>query len=164
LTNTTKQLAGYSSIPKRAIKHDLLHLIQEVRLLTRTNIFLILASILFLIDFDGVQQKGEYNWLNLILLQPFCALFIETWYQLYKARQLVNTSPFMANLELMYLEIEADPASKKEFRDHLDAEMSTETYMFLDAVEFFQYSYRANNSLETAKLAQDIFSTYIHFG
>lgn len=151
---------------RRVKKGDSLKIAQTVGILARLNIIQVIAFVLYLVDPGDVMLHGEFNWLNLVLVYAFLLIYIQTWHQIWLAKRTKNEAlKTMCDLEACYEETMSDPVLRRDLQKHLDSELSSEVYLFMDAVHAFKQRY-ALPVMAPSRLgkAREIFDMFVKRG
>lgn len=124
------QLAGPCTVPARLV--DRLGVLHEFRWSFYSCVFTAIGLVVYLANPAGV----EFNWLNFTLLQTAFNLVLATLYPVYLARKTLRGLQHF-NAEECFAQVQQDRNLKFLLRKHLDEELSSEVYWFLDAVDAF---------------------------
>lgn len=155
------------TLPAQALRRDPLRILREVRDCFATYVIVGIAYIICLADPGGVTATGQFNWLILSLITSFALVYITTWHQILVAKRLRKILfTVNQNRDECYAETMADPTLKKELRQHLDSELSSEIYLFLEYAELYRTKRAGgkHSPESVAKCGQEMFDLFIKRG
>lgn len=125
----------------RVSSRDALLITRETQVCWRVGFLAALGMLLVLIDPAGVfNPQGIFNWLEIMLLTPMTILHVQTYHQVFKARSMMHKLLQKADIdrEERFRDIMKNKELKHAFRSHLDNELSSEIYLFMDACDSFR--------------------------
>jgi hypothetical protein len=154
---------GEASGSSRVSQVDALRIFREVKLSWRTGYLIVLSFILYLADPGGAYASHVFNWRILFLVGAMALYYIKTTHQVlmahYLRRQLL-TNNFIAREDRFEDVFVRSKDLRQAFRNHLDGELSSEIYQFLDDVDELRANWEREKEGRQGR-ARRIFDAYI---
>lgn len=148
---------------KKISSKDALRITLETRLCWRVTIFSVLGILLYLIDPGQLYANGYFNWLEIVQLDPFLMVHLQTVHQVLMARRSQHRLLTSQNInrEERFVDVQSNKELRQAFRAHLDSELSPEIYLFMDAVEKYRNNYERYKDGGRYKQAETIMTMFI---
>ena len=133
------QLGLLKAAFKDSKRKDPLRILRESYYILTTSILSIIGLILYL---TTSPVYHGFDWLNVVLFTYIFLVYLQTVHQIVMAKylsvQLLSSRHQLLNREDLYLDVLNNKELLASFKRHLDFELSSEIYLFLEAVDKFK--------------------------
>jgi hypothetical protein len=146
---------------KQVSQRDRLRITYETKLLWLSCFFTCpTAMIIYAIDPYGIYRtQGLFNWMELLLSASVFFVYIQTYMQVSSARTRLRDIMQAPTIEIeeKFKDVMNDRDARTALQNHLDSELSSEIYLFMNSVEAFRMMHDTEEKKDQAKRIMDNF-------
>jgi hypothetical protein len=155
-------LVGNSMHARRVSSKDALLITRETQLCWQLGVSSILVFGLFIGDPGNLYTERIFDWRSINIIPAAMIVYVQTYHQVLISRlraQAILSTEGIAR-EDRFADVVSNKDLKQALKNHLDSELSSEIYLFLDSVDSFRMTVERNKDLRY-KRAKRIMETFI---